>query len=70
MFAASAGRISLRAAIRWVAPCVGSCFVSPVTSRHSTTWVWPRRRKPLLGSCTATRDSTQSRLRACSIATS
>ena len=44
--------------------------VSPSTSRHSTTWVWPRRRKPLAGSWIATRLSTQSRLRACSMPTS
>lgn len=70
MLAASAGRMSLSAAIRCVAPCAGSWRVSPVTSRHSATWVCPRRRNPLLGSWTATRESTQSRLRACSIATS
>ena len=68
--AASAGRISFSAAIRWVAPCDSSRRVSPSTSRHSTTWVWPRRRRPLAGSWTATRLSTQSRLRACSMPTS
>ena len=70
MLAASAGRISLSAAIRWVAPCDSSRRVRPSTSRHSTTWVWPRRRRPFAGSWIATRESTQSRLRACSIATS
>ena len=68
MLAASAGRISLSAAIRWVAPWVASWRVRPSTSRHSATWVWPRRRSPLAGSWTATRLSTQSRLRACSMA--
>ena len=70
MLAASAGFMSLSAAIRWVAPWASWRRVRPVTSRHSTVWVWPRRRKPLDGSWIATRDSTQSRLRACSMATS
>ncbi len=68
--AASAGRSSLSAWISWVAPWVGSRLVSPSTSPHSTTWVWPRRRSALAGSWIATRLSTQSRVRACSMATS
>jgi hypothetical protein len=70
MFAASAARMSLRVASSCVAPWVCSRLVWPSTSSHSATWVRARRRNPLAGSWTATRESTQSRLRACSIPTS
>ena len=69
--AASAGRSSSSAASRCVAPWVGS---SPGQARRPRPTrrrgSGPRRRSALAGSCRATRLSTQSRVRACSIATS
>ena len=42
----------------------------PVTSDHSQTWVWPLRPNRFDPCCTATREITQSRVRACSMAMS